>query len=251
MYFERLSFSEQIYIASKVLKKNRNYLMIYDFEKNSEMEEVAYLYLEKHKPLSKIFNEKYFYNKCFYVNENVLDPRPETEELINLIINNHHKKEELNIIDLGAGSGAIAITLAYYFTQSQVIGIDICPLALTIAQNNTHNHKINNIKFIQNDWLNNIENILNFQQRKYILVTNPPYLDEEDMNLALELQYDPLIALKETSFMQYYLLINQKKHLFSEIYMEFNYKNLKHMKQLFPNSNFHADIHGVLRFLVA
>ena len=98
-----------------------------------------------HEPISKIINKKNFWKDEFYVNEFVLDPRPETEgiieETIKLIKN---KQSKLKILDIGTGSGAIAISLAREFINAEIIAIDITDEAIKVANKNISNKKLNN-----------------------------------------------------------------------------------------------------------
>ena len=89
----------------------------------------------KKEPISKIFNSKEFWKYNFYVNKFVLDPRPETETLVEAILNYSGKKKK--ILDLGTGSGCIAISLALELTDATIVGVDISKAALTVARKNS------------------------------------------------------------------------------------------------------------------
>ena len=146
----------------------------------------------KKEPLAKIFNEKYFWKYLFYVNKNVLDPRPETELLVETIEKYFKdKKQKLKIVDLGTGTGCLAISLAQEFINSRITATDISKLALKVAKINSIKYKTcNKIKFICCDWINT-KNIFD------IVVANPPYLTNNQYNnLNKEIKfYEPKIAL--------------------------------------------------------
>ena len=108
----------------------------------------------KKEPISKIFNSKEFWKYNFYVNEFVLDPRPETELIIEKVINYFpNKNKKLKILDLCTGSGCIAISLAKEYLNAKVTATDISSKALDVAKINSQKINCNNIEFIQCDLL--------------------------------------------------------------------------------------------------
>ena len=149
--------------------------------------------LKEGKPYQQILGETYFYGNRFFVDENVLIPRPETEELIELIESrlSHLKKEKLKILDVGTGSGCISISLAKIFPNAEVSSIDISEKALNIAQKNADFHKVK-VNFIQKDYLNEkLDEIYD------IIVSNPPYIDvfeREEIPYSVK-NFEPNIAL--------------------------------------------------------
>ena len=144
------------------------------------------------EPLAKIFNEKYFWKNKFYVNNDVLDPRPETELIIESVkkyIENKNKK--INILDLGTGSGCLAISLAQEYLNSKIVATDISIKALKVAiKNSKLLTKSKQIEFIHCNWIKDV----NFFD---VIVANPPYLNRDQYNnLPNEiLSYEPKIAL--------------------------------------------------------
>ena len=145
----------------------------------------------KKEPISKIFNSKEFWKYNFFVNKFVLDPRPETELIIEKILNYFpNKNKKLKILDLCTGSGCIAISLAKEYLNAKVTATDISSKALKVAKINSQKIRCNNIEFIQCDLLNKIS--------KYdIVVSNPPYLSKFDYdNVSDEIKlFEPKIAL--------------------------------------------------------
>ena len=128
----------------------------------------------KKEPISKIFNSKEFWKYNFYVNKFVLDPSPETEFIIEKVLNYFpNKKKKLKILDLCTGSGCIAISLAKEYLNAKVTATDISSKALKVAKINSQKIHCNNIKFIKCDLLDKIS--------KYdIVVSNPPYLSNKE-----------------------------------------------------------------------
>ena len=144
------------------------------------------------EPISKIIKKKHFWKSEFYVNSNVLDPRPETELIIEEVLNNiADKQKKIKILDIGTGSGCIAISLAKELKNSQIVAIDISKKAIEVAKINRDLHKI---KSQINFKLSIIENI---KDKFDFIVSNPPYVkDCEYVNLQKEIKkHEPKIAL--------------------------------------------------------
>lgn len=207
----------KLYIASKVSKKSKVDILTYGIEWTEEMESILQQY-QKGKPLSKIFKTKCFWNWEFETSEDTLDPRPETELIIELILKNHFKKEKLHFVDLGTGTGAIIISLLRLFPNSSGIAIDISDKAIQIAKKNSEKLGVSSrLTFKKNNWLNDIES---FCPRGSILLSNPPYLSKEEIEMHRELKYDPYEALYAANVMEKYEPILSKKDFFKEIYLE-------------------------------
>ncbi len=133
--------------------------------------------LLKHKPIQYIIGETEFCSLKFKVNENVLIPRPETSEMVYRIHNSQciiHNSERLSILDIGTGSGCIAISLAKMLPDAEVYALDISEEALNIAKENARINNVN-VTFIQDDILNLKNNI---ETKFDIIVSNPPYVRE-------------------------------------------------------------------------
>jgi len=195
--------------------------------------------LKEGKPYQQILGETYFYGNKFFVDENVLIPRPETEELIELIENKlgHLKQEKLKILDVGTGSGCISISLAKIFPNAKVSSIDISEKALNIAQKNADFHKVK-VNFIQKDYLTGkLDEIYD------IIVSNPPYIDvfeREEIPYSVK-NFEPNIALfaPENRVLAFYEKIAQdsENHLKKGgfIFLEINQKLGKETLQLFQD----------------
>lgn len=145
-----------------------------------------------YEPISKIINKKNFWKDEFYVNEFVLDPRPETEgiieESLKLIKNKH---SSIKILDIGTGSGALAISLAREFINAKIMAIDISDAAIKVANVNIKNKKLNNQIQLKKSTFDNVN------EKFDLIVSNPPYLAKRELeNISYEIKkYEPYIAL--------------------------------------------------------
>jgi len=134
--------------------------------------------LMKHEPLQYVLGYTYFKNLIFMVDENVLIPRPETEELVDLIISeNITVQTPIKILDIGTGSGCIPVSLKKHFSNAEVWAIDISEKALDIARKNSKQN-VTEVHFIVDDILNPKSEILN--NKFDIIVSNPPYVPQKE-----------------------------------------------------------------------
>lgn len=151
--------------------------------------------LKNQLPIQYIIGETEFYGLPFYVNKNVLIPRPETEELVAWIISDWkagHLKNSIKILDIGTGSGCIPISLAKNISNAEVSSIDISSEAIKIAQKNATLNNVN-IEFIEA----NILNTSNLPNKFNVIVSNPPYvreLEKQEMQKNV-LDHEPELAL--------------------------------------------------------
>ena len=148
--------------------------------------------LETQKPIQYIFGKAHFYGLEFEVNENTLIPRPETEELVEWIIEENKVKGQINVLDIGTGSGCIAISLAKNLTDASVSAIDVSEGALAVAGSNAQHNNVA-VNFIQTDILA----AETLPQIYDVIVSNPPYvrnLEKEEIKENV-LQYEPHLAL--------------------------------------------------------
>lgn len=148
--------------------------------------------LTKNKPIQYITKNAYFYGLNFYVNEKVLIPRQETNELVDWVLMSVTDSKPIKILDIGTGSGCIAITLKKNLPLSEVFAIDISNEAIQIAQKNANNNEVE-INFLQK----NILEINDLQKKFDIIISNPPYVRElEKLEMAPNvLDNEPHLAL--------------------------------------------------------
>ena len=195
------------------------------------------------EPIAKIINKKFFWKDDFYVNEFVLDPRPETEfiveESIKLI---QDKQSNLKILDIGTGSGALAISLAREFVNADILAIDISDEAILVANRNIINKKLYNqikLKKISIDLID---------EKFDLIVSNPPYLTKKELeNTSYEIKnYEPLIALDGGEdgldfYREFANKINTIMKLNAYLILEIGAKQFIDCKEIFSVSqlNFH------------
>ena len=150
--------------------------------------------LKKEVPIQYLLGKTNFYGLDFEVNENVLIPRPETEELVEWIINENKegKSKKIKVLDIGTGSGCIAISLAKNLPNAEVYGIDVSKKAIETAKRNAINNNVD-ITFMYQNILDTDVLACNFD----IIVSNPPYvrnLEKEEIKKNV-LDYEPHLAL--------------------------------------------------------
>ena len=140
--------------------------------KNITAFEMALLRLKKQQPIQYIVGHTEFYGLTFKVNKHTLIPRPETEQLVDWIISNHkHQGSGLEILDIGTGSGCIAVALEKNFSKASISGLDISEKALEVAQENAIKNQVL-VSFCQKDILETTA-----LEKKYdVVVSNPPYV---------------------------------------------------------------------------
>ena len=183
-------------IMQYILNKPRQYLLVYDDKTLTLRQEVDYFKSIKKLingiPIQHITHIQEFMKMEFYVDSNVLIPRPDTEILVEEVIKIAKKIKAKKILDLCTGSGAIAVSLAKYMQESDITATDISKNALNIAKLNAKSNNVENkITFIESDLFDKI------RKEKYdIIVSNPPYIKKEIINkLQKEVQNEPKIAL--------------------------------------------------------
>lgn len=227
--------------------------------KESESKQIE-KYLEEllqHQPVQYVLNEAWFYKMKFFVNENVLIPRPETEELVEWIIkdfkNQKHDKPTLtagrqpNIIDIGTGSGCIPIALKKELPNLNITAIDISEKALSVARKNAENLKAA-VNFLQIDFLN--KNAWHSLLIYDCIVSNPPYIpiNEKEILSKNVADFEPEIALfveNNDPYVFYKKIINfAKSHLGEDgkIYVEVHEEYAKNVEDIFKNAGYFSEI---------
>jgi release factor glutamine methyltransferase len=145
------------------------------------------------EPVQYITGRTQFHNLTFKVNPSVLIPRPETEELVDIIIKENKGRKGLRIMDMGTGSGCIAVSLAYHLPEADVLAVDISKSALYVAAENAAiNHA--KVTFVNDDILNLAETN---STKLDVIVSNPPYVrysEKKEMQKNV-LEYEPKLAL--------------------------------------------------------
>lgn len=185
-------------------KKEVNLPDLYFFQKSLER-------LQKNEPIQYIIGESYFYELLFKVNSSVLIPRPETEELVQWIITDvkdHFLNKKIQILDIGTGSGCIAISLAKNLPNAEVWALDISDEALDIAKENAVINKVS-IHFLQADILQ----LKKLPQTYDIIVSNPPYIRQAEKKQmhhnVLEFEPDKALYVQDDNPLLFYKKITE------------------------------------------
>ena len=215
--------------------------------------------LLKSEPIQYVLGVTEFYGMKFQVNTDVLIPRPETEELVHLII--HENFENKRILDIGTGSGCIAIALQKNLRNCHVAGLDVSKRALETARKNAHNNDAK-VEFIESDIreTGQMEQLGEFD----VIVSNPPYVTHQDKSLMNKnvLEWEPSDALfaPEEYPLYFYdkILEFTNKHLSEkgQIFLEINESYGQQLKKLIESYSFsqisiHQDFRGKDRFIRA
>lgn len=201
--------------------------------------------LRQHYPIQYILGHTSFYGLTLKVNDSVLIPRPETEELVDWICKDQQKKQPISILDIGTGSGAIAIALAKHIPSAQVDAVDISSEALTVAQKNA---ALNNVPvhFFKEDIFSPSPKLTN--NRYDIIVSNPPYVRESEKKLMNPnvLDFEPHSALfvPDSDPLKYYKaaasFASQNLADNGSIYLEINEELGNETVALFPKEKYTA-----------
>ncbi|WP_108821025.1 peptide chain release factor N(5)-glutamine methyltransferase [Dysgonomonas sp. Marseille-P4361] len=227
-------------IIEHLTKQSYPLALIYDKDLTPDQtEHLSFILkrLKRYEPIQYILEETEFFGLPFFVNEGVLIPRPETEELVEIILN-ENQKSELNILDIGTGSGAIAIALAKYMNKVSLSAWDFSQKALDVAITNAKTNEIR-IDFRLVDVLKEYPK----DQKFDIIVSNPPYIEEKEKG-AMEqnvLAYEPHSALfvPDNEALLFYEriadialdLLSEKGKLYFEINQEKGTETVQMLKQ--------------------
>jgi release factor glutamine methyltransferase len=214
--------------------------------------------LKTGKPYQHILGETEFYGMTFFVNEYVLIPRPETEELLELAIKKIHSAlsiEKPRILDIGTGSGIIPLVLKKHFPDAEVSSIDYSEKALEVAKRNADFHQLD-INFIHTDYLN-----FELKEQFDVIISNPPYIgiDEQDEIEDSVKGFEPTMALfsPTSDALIFYRKIAENAHkylsdnglLFLEINQKLGPETLELYKNDFTEAELIKDLSGNDRFI--
>ena len=249
-------------IIQKTLKKTELEFITFQKKKISlkQSNSILHNFIErtKGKPVSKIFGLKEFFSNEFIVSKNVLDPRPETELLVELTIKNLFKikDEKISLLELGVGSGCLIISILLSLKKNKVsaLAVDISNKALDIAGKNIKKFNLEKkLELKKSDWFSNIN------EKFDIIISNPPYIKTYDIkNLDKEVKfYDPLIALDGGfSGLKCFKKIatEAKLHLKQNgiILLEIGFGQINSVKKIFEEMGFkiflkEKDLQGIIR----
>jgi release factor glutamine methyltransferase len=218
--------------------------------------------LKTQKPLQYILGETWFYNLKFLVNEHVLIPRPETEELVDLILKENESLSSL--LDIGAGSGCISITIKNNKPACETFACDISENALQLAKINAERNAVE-INFFHTDILNSKKFLLAFSKKVDVIVSNPPYIKDSEKNSIHQnvLNFEPHLALfveGNDEIIFYKKIIDICKSTLNangKLYFELNpltahvVEQYAQESQIFSTIQIKKDMSGKTRFFIA
>ena len=247
-----------------ILKQDDSYIIINsekDLKENQEKKVINYAdKIKNGYPLQYITNSQEFMGLTFYVDDNVLIPQPDTENLVIVAINkienkNHEEisktnKEKIKILDLCTGSGAIAVSIKSILKEKvEIIASDISKKAIEVARKNAKKHNVQ-IKFICSDMFEKIN------EKFDLIVTNPPYIRSKEIKLLPEeVQKEPNIALDGgLDGLEYYRLIRKSvKNYLKEngtLMMEIGYDQKEDVQKMFEGSKCIKDMENRDRVII-
>ena len=183
-------------LLSEIIKKNRKYLILNSNEELKKENIKSFDYLVKRRkkgePIAYLINKKEFWKQNFYINQNVLIPRPDTETLVEETLKLFNVNSKLNMLDIGTGSGCILLSILKERRNFFGTGIDISKKAINVARFNAKMHQLSNrVKFYNSD-------VDKFLIGKYdLVVSNPPYIKRQDLKyLEVDVKgFEPKLAL--------------------------------------------------------
>ena len=187
---------EQQMLWEHVLEVSRSWLIAHDTDPLPPDAVQRYLALEQRRlhgePMAYILGKREFMDHEFTVSPAVLIPRPETELLVERALEQIKDKASVRVLDLGTGSGAVAISIALARPDAVVVATDFSPAALAVAQQNAHN-LCAKVEFLQGSWYDAVIGQAPFD----IIVSNPPYIADNDPHLHQgDLRFEPITALR-------------------------------------------------------
>lgn len=209
----------------------------------------------QHEPIAYLVGEKEFWSHAFRVTQDTLIPRPDTERLIEVILEKL-PSTPLKVVDVGTGSGIIACILASLRPQWHVVGVDISTRALAIAEQNAKRLNLNNIEWVHSCWLEEVKN------RQFdAIISNPPYLRADDEHLEQgDLSFEPLGALVSgrTGLEAFTAIVAQAKYCLKQngwLLFEHGYDQAKPVQELLAQNQFSdvetfKDLNGLSRVTI-
>ena len=234
-------------LLSKIIKKNRKYLILNSnkvIEKNNiKIFNCLVNRREKNEPIAYLINKKEFWKQNFYVDKNVLIPRPDTEILVEETLKLTDKSSSLNILDIGTGSGCILLSILNERIFFFGTGIDISKNAINVANFNAKTLKLRKkVKFYNS-------NVDNFLIGKYdLILSNPPYIKEQDLECLEKdvADYEPKIALDggEDGFAKITKVIRGASSLIKKngrLILEIGFDQKERTLKILKNNNFYVN----------
>lgn len=249
-------------LLSHILAKPKSYLLTWPDKQLTTGQIAMYATIVQRRtqgePISYITGQKEFFSLLFKVTPEVLIPRPETELLVEYILNYFDQDKKIKILDLGTGSGVIAVSIAKTRLEWNITAIDKSSTALKVAQENAKSQKVDNIEFILTDWFDDI----NLNTKYDCIVANPPYIAANDKHLDdIDITYEPRSALvaDNNGLADIEKILTQAKDYLNPqgvLLIEHGYQQVEDIKAMYNKLNTYTsfesvqDYSGLDRFVV-
>jgi release factor glutamine methyltransferase len=232
-------------LLAHLLDKNRSFFIAFaDDVVSADIEQRFSRMLEQAasgKPIAYITGVKEFWSLALNVSEATLIPRPDTETLVEAVLECYpNRLEEKTVIDLGTGSGAIALALKKERSNWRVLACDQSDAALAVAKKNAEKHRLD-VEFRHSDWLQAFSDVQT-DKKADIIVSNPPYIEKNDAHLQA-LRFEPITALvaEDNGMADFKIIIAEaKKHLNrgGSLWLEHGFQQASAVQQLFIDNGF-------------
>ena len=250
IYLEEEAISITEFFVCEVLNLNRTEFLLAKNEELTKQQlsvlQSGQIKLENGEPVQYVTHTAWFYNHKFYVDENVLIPRQETEILVDSIVRENSGRK-LKILDIGTGSGCIPISLKLAFPISEVYALDISQKALFVAKTNAKNHNVD-IDFLEFDILSDKK--IPIVEKLDVIISNPPYVTESEKTLMHKnvIDFEPGIALfvkDDNPFIYYESIVNRAAQMLNNdgvLWLEINEKFPEEISNLCKKHGFNSNI---------
>ena len=225
-----------------ILEKPKSYLFTWpeveltDVQKNTFNQLIAQR--KAGHPVAHLVGIREFWSLELEVNNSTLIPRPDTETLVEQVLS-LNLPDEINLLDLGTGTGAIALSLATEHPKWQVTAVDYSEQAVKLAECNRRKFNLDNVVVIQSDWFNAVP-----KQQFELIVSNPPYIDEQDEHLEKgDVRFEPKSALvsPEKGMADIKLIINQSRQFLAPngyLFIEHGYQQGPLLREFFAQMSY-------------
>lgn len=227
-------------LLSRALNKDRTYLFTWNDKvvRESELDDFNALLDRRIKgePIAYILGEQEFWDLTLSTDEHTLIPRADTETLIEWVLELEESfPQKANVIDLGTGTGAIALALAKENPHWSIEAVDLMPKAVALAQKNAIANNLERVRVYQSRWFENVEGVFD------LIVSNPPYIDPEDEHLAQgDVRFEPRTALiaDNKGLADLDIIADQSRQYLVNggwLFMEHGYDQLESVQAIFRN----------------
>ena len=234
-------------LMSEVIGKDRKYIILNSNETLNEKEILKFKSLidqrSKGKPVAYLINKKFFWKYEFFVNKNVLIPRPDTEIIVENVLKIYKKKNKINFLDIGFGSGCILLSILKERKDFKGTGIDISNHALKVCKINAYKLGVKNrVKLFKSD-------IDKFSNGKYdLIISNPPYIKNLDLKYLEKdvIDFEPKLALDGglDGISEIRKIVKKSSELIKnggKLILEIAYNQKKEVKQLLIKNSFYIN----------